>query len=172
MANLQAIDPKDFLVSPFKLIGQDAMLIAAEKDGRCNAMTASWGGLGVMWRRNVAFTVIRPQRFTKEFVDSADTYSLNFFPSGNEKMLNYMGSASGRDEDKIAKAGLTVERDGATPYFGGVKAVMLCRKLFAQPYRPEFFVDMTIDPELYAKKDYHTLYIGEVTKILALPGSL
>ena len=34
------------------------MLISAEKDNNVNTMTASWGGVGVMWGKNVAYIVI------------------------------------------------------------------------------------------------------------------
>ena len=160
------IAPDDFLVSPFRLIGREWMLIAAEKDGRVNAMTASWGGLGVMWGKNVAYIVIRPQRFTKEFVDASGSFSLNFFDASFHKSLGYFGSVSGRDEDKIAKTGLSVASSGGAPYFGEAATVIICRKLFAQPYLPEGFIDRECDTTWYPEKDYHTLYIGEVTKIL------
>jgi Conserved protein/domain typically associated with flavoprotein oxygenases, DIM6/NTAB family len=172
MAAFKEIKPEEFTISPFRLIGKDWMLIAAEKDGRCNAMTASWGGLGVMWGKNVAFAVIRPQRFTKEFVDDADEFTLNFLGPEHRKTLDYMGTASGRDEDKIAKTGLTVEHAGSAPYFAESAAALVCRKLFAQPYRPECFIDASLDRQWYPDKDYHTLYVAEVTKVLVKPGSL
>lgn len=171
MADFTDIRPEDFKVSPFHLIGDEWMLIAAEKNGRCNAMTASWGGLGHMWHMNVAFVVIRPQRFTKEFVDGSATFSLNFFGSGRRDMLGYMGSASGRDGDKIAHSALTTLHDGGTPYFGEAATVLLCRKLYAQPYGGEFFIDHEPDREHYPDKDYHTFYITEITRIMAKPGS-
>lgn len=160
--------PEDFRISPFAMIGSEWMLIAAEKEGRTNAMTASWGGLGVMWHKNVAFIVIRPHRFTKEFVDAADTFSLNFFLDAKRRdTLNYFGTVSGRDEDKVAKAGLTVAHADGAPYFAESRAVVLCRKLYAQPYEERFFIDSASDKKCYPDKDYHTLYIGEVLRILA-----
>ena len=172
MSTFSEIKPEDFAVSPFRMIGKEWMLIAAEKEGHCNAMTASWGGLGVMWGKNAVFAVIRPQRFTKEFVDASGTFSLNFFAPEHHSKLEYMGSVSGRDEDKIAHTGLTVAHDAGAPYFGEARAVILCRKLFAQPYLPESFLDRTVEKTWYPDKDYHTLYVGEVTKILAKRGSL
>lgn len=166
MPTFRDIAPDQFDFSPFRLIGRDWMLIAAEKEGHANAMTASWGGLGVMWGRNVAFVVIRPQRFTKEFVDAGAVFSLNFFPDGHRENLNYFGSTSGRDEDKIAKTGLTVEHADGAPYFGEADKAILCRKLFAQPYRSESFIDSACDTQWYPGKDYHTLYIAEVLRIM------
>ena len=166
MSGLSEVKPEDFKISPFQAIGKEWMLIAAEKNGKANAMTASWGGLGVMWGKNAAFIVIRPQRHTKEFIDSSDVFSLNFLAEKFRKELNYFGTVSGRDEDKIAKAGFTVEHDGKAPYFAEARAVVVCRKLYAQPYRPECFIDPEPDGAWYPQKDYHTLFIGEVTRLL------
>jgi hypothetical protein len=85
MFKLNEIKPELIEQNPFKLIGQDWMLITAEKDGKVNTMTASWGGFGVMWAKNVAYIVMRPQRYTKEFVDNSDTFSLTFFDSSYKK---------------------------------------------------------------------------------------
>ena len=117
MKQWKEIAPEALEKSPFQMIGKDWMLVTAEKDGKANTMTASWGGLGVMWGKNVAFIVIRPQRYTKEFIDGSDTLSLSFYDESFRKQLSYLGAVSGRDEDKIAKAGLTLTHDGETPYF-------------------------------------------------------
>ena len=60
----------------FQMIGKDWLLLTAKKDGKVNTMTASWGGVGVMWGKQVAFLFIRPQRYTKEFVDAAAEMSI------------------------------------------------------------------------------------------------
>jgi hypothetical protein len=83
------ISAEEFAYSPFKTIGKDWLLVTAQKDGRANAMTASWGGLGVMWGKNVAFIVIRPQRYTKEFIDGAEGFSLSVFGEERRKMMSY-----------------------------------------------------------------------------------
>lgn len=142
------------------------MLIAAEKDNKVNTMTASWGGLGIMWGKNVTYVVIRPQRYTKEFVDNSDTFSLTFFDNNFKKQLGYIGNTSGRDEDKISKANLTIKHSDNTPYFEEGKLTIICRKLYAQNLKPEYFITSGIDEKWYPEKDYHTLYISEVEKIL------
>lgn len=166
MPGFVEIEPEQFERSPFKLIGKDWMLIAAEKDGRANAMTAAWGGMGFMWDKNVVFIVIRPQRFTKTLVDGSDTFSLTFFDASYKKMFGYMGTVSGRDEDKIAKSGLTLSYSGDTPYFEEAEAVLICRKLYAQTFRPECFTNREINGRVYPNSDHHTLYIAEVERIL------
>ncbi|MCD7714987.1 MAG: flavin reductase [Lachnospiraceae bacterium] len=163
----QEIKPTELNENVFDLIGKQWLLVTAGKpDGTCNTMTASWGGLGVMWGKNVAFLVIRPQRYTKEFIDSSETLSISVLPDGYKKQYGYLGSVSGRDEDKIAKTGLTVVKDGETPYFEEARLSMICRKLFAQPYDPEAFLDKKTEEDCYPQKDYHTLYICEIEKVL------
>lgn len=78
----------------------------------------------------------------------------------------YLGRVSGRDENKIEKAGLTVAYEGATPYFEQARLVMICEKMFAQPYQPESFLDKKLLDRWYPEKDYHTLYICEIKHIL------
>ncbi len=150
----------------FKLIGKDWMLVAAQKDGKTNAMTASWGFAGVMWGKNCLITAIRPQRYTKEFIDGSDTFSITILPDGYRDTLNYFGSVSGRDEDKIAKSGLTVEKCENTPYFAEGKLVLICRKMFAQEIKAESFIDKEALEKWYTNNDFHTLYVAEIVKVL------
>lgn len=150
----------------FKLIGKDWMLVAAQKDGKTNAMTASWGFAGVMWGKNCLITAIRPQRYTKEFIDGSDTFSITILPDGYRDTLNYFGSVSRRDEDKIAKSGLTVEKCENTPYFAEGKLVLICRKMFAQEIKAESFIDKEALEKWYPNNDLHTLYVAEIVKVL------
>ena len=117
MMNYKEIKPIDLNESTFRLIGHDWMLVTAAHNSRVNTMTASWGGFGVLFNKNVAYIFVRPQRFTKEFVDGSDRFSLTFFDKSFKKELSYLGTASGKDEDKISKAGLTTLYLGETPYF-------------------------------------------------------
>ncbi len=161
----QEIKTTELNANPFQMIGKDWLLITAEKDGKCNTMTASWGGLGVMWGKDVAFIVLRPQRYTKEFVDASASLSICVLPESFRKEYSYLGSVSGRDEDKIAKAGLTVVHEDGVPYFEEANTALICKKLYAQPYSPEYFTVDGIDQKWY-ENDYHTMYICEVEKVL------
>ncbi len=160
------IQPEQFDKNAFQMIGKDWMLVTAEKDGKVNTMTASWGGAGVMWGKNVAFVVIRPQRYTKEFIDASDTFSLSILDNSYRKTLNYLGTVSGRDEDKIQKSGLTVEHSGNTPYFKEANTVLLLKKLYHQEMSPDCFIDKSLIEKWYPNADYHTLYVAEIEKIL------
>lgn len=160
------IKPTDIERNTFTQIGKEYMLITAKKNDKINTMTASWGGLGVMWNKNVAYIVIRPQRYTKEFVDFADCFSLSFFNGEIKDKLAYLGAISGRDEDKIVKVGLTTICEDNIPYFEEAKLVLLCKKLFASDIKGDNFIDKEIMNKNYPNKDFHTLYIGEITKVL------
>ncbi len=166
MSEFNSINIEELNRSTCKMIGKEWMLITSAKNGKVNTMTASWGGLGVMWGKNVAFIVIRPQRYTKEFVDSSDTLSLSFFNEDKKKILSYLGTVSGRDEDKIGKSGLTVEFDGDIPYFGEAETVIEVKKLYHQELKPECMLDGEIDTKWYPDKDYHTMYICEIEKVM------
>ena len=101
---MKSIKPEELEKNVFHMIGKEWLLVTAEKEGKVNTMTASWGGLGVMWGKNVAYIVLRPQRYTKEFVDAGETFSLSVLDEEYRKTLSYLGTVSGRDEDKITKA--------------------------------------------------------------------
>lgn len=166
MDKFTEIKTEELNESPFKLIGKDWMLITAKKDDKVNTMTASWGGLGVMWGKDVAYIVVRPQRYTKEFIDNSDTFSLTFFDDEYKKTLGYLGKVSGRDEDKISNSNLTLNTYENTPYFEEGKVVLVCKKLYGQYLDPKCFLEDGIDERWYPEKDYHMLYIAEIKNVL------
>lgn len=166
MSNLNKIDPCQLNKSTFQLIGKDWMLITAEKDGKANTMTASWGGFGVMFRKNVAYIVLRPQRYTKEFIDGSNKFSLSFLDDSFRDTLNYLGTVSGRNENKIQKSNLTLSHYKNIPYFEEAKLVITCKKLYTQTFNQKSFVETSIIDECYPKRDFHTLYISEIEDIL------
>lgn len=121
-----------------------------------------------MWGKNVAVTVLRPQRYTKEFIDQTDSFTLSFYDDTFKKDLSYLGSVSGRDEDKISKTRLTPTDANGIPYFEEAKIVLICKKLYAQPMDPAGFTEAgrELDGEWYPEKDYHVLYAAEIEQIL------
>ena len=155
-----------FNENAFNMIGKDWLLISAEKDGKTNTMTASWGGVGIMWNKKVAFLFIRPQRYTKEFVDASDRLSVCVLPNSYRKELSYLGSVSGRDEDKITKAGLDVKKYDDVPYFEQARLTLICKKLYCQNLEEPSFIDKSIIDQWYPQKDYHHMYVVEIEKIL------
>ena len=166
MSGFKKINIKDFFPNPFEIKDKWMLISAAKPDGTVNTMTASWGSFGVMWNKEVVFIVIRPQRFTREFIESSESLSLTFFDDSYKKALAYLGKASGRDEDKIAKAGLSVAMDNDVPYFEEAERVIFAKKLFVQRIEEAAFLDEKIIDRWYPEKDFHYLYIAEITKVL------
>ena len=165
MQPFKEITPQQLADNPFQLIGKDWMLISAQHDGGANTMTASWGGLGVLWNRPVATIYIRPHRHTYGFVEAADTFSLCFFDQSYRDKLAYCGRVSGRDEDKIAHCGFeTLVVEGA-PVFTQARLALVCKKIYTHDIDPARFLDNTIE-ENYPLKDYHRMYIGQIIKVL------
>ena len=118
MRAFKKISAKEIKDNPFCLIGDDWGLVTAEKNGSVNMMTVSWGGVGVMWNKPVAFTFIRPQRYTFGFLESGSGFTISFFDEAHRKALSFCGSKSGRDHDKVKETGLTtVFTDDGLPYF-------------------------------------------------------
>lgn len=161
---LQKIDPKSLDENVFSLIGERWMLITAGTPQRCNTMTASWGGLGVLWGRPAATCYIRPQRYTFEFVEAGEYFTLGFFGEEYRKALAFCGAKSGRDVDKVKECGFTVAAGaGNASYFEQADLVLVCKKAYWQDLDPTHFLDPSIEKH-YAQKDYHRMYIGEIVE--------
>lgn len=140
------------------------MLVTSQKDGRVNTLTASWGALGSLWHRKVAFIFIRPSRYTNEFLKSNPEFTLTFF-DGRKKEMGYLGSTSGRDvPDKIEKAGLTTVMVDGQPTFKEGRLVLLCRTLYVDPVEREKFLDKSIDDEMNPDGNRSIIYIAEIEK--------
>lgn len=161
----QEINVKELNGNVFEMIGDQWMLITAKKDGKINTMTASWGAMGIMWGKNVATAYIRPQRYTKEFVDSSDVFTLSFFGGEQKKAMGHLGSVSGRTEpDKIDRAGLHVTEIEGYPTFEEATLTLVCKKLYVQEMRPECFLGTEEIERWYPDKDFHYMYMAEIVK--------
>ena len=166
MSTFKEISPNEISANPFELIGEQwALITAADGDG-CNPMTASWGGVGIMWNRPVVFAFIRPQRYTHGLVENGDHYTLSFYPEKYRAALRLCGTKSGRDINKAQACGLTPVYDEAAPYFEEAELVLVCRKLYAQDMNEESAAAREVVIPNYSGNDWHTMYIGEIIKVL------
>ena len=167
---------QDVNISPIPLFADEwALVTAGTKETGFNTMTISWRHVGAIWGANqgmpTATIYIRPQRYTKEFVDREPLFTISYLSADYRKELLYLGDRSGRDEDKVANSGLTpVFGDGFT-YFAEAKMVLVCRKVYAAPILESGFMDRSIIDGNYPQRDYHTMYIGEIVKILGVETS-
>lgn len=161
---MKKVDPREIERSVIRLIGDEWMLVSAGTAEKFNTMTASWGGMGVLWGKPVAFVFIRPQRYTFEFTERCDTMTLSFFEETYRPALKFCGSHSGRDMDKVAQAGLTPwYTPSGNVSFEEASLVFEGRKLYAEWIDPAHFLDPSIAEKWYPTKDFHKMYIVEIT---------
>lgn len=148
------------------LIGKEWMLVSAGNEKTFNTMTAQWGHLGAIWNGDMPTSVIylRPQRYTRTFVDKENYYTLSFFDEAYKKDLMYLGTHSGRDEDKLAKTSLTPVFSDESVFFKEAKMVLVCRKIYRDKLHEESFIDQDILKKNYPEHDFHYVYIGEIVK--------
>ena len=161
--------PIDMLnMHPFTKIGKEWALISAGDKNKCNTMTVSWGGVGVLWGKNVVYIFIRDSRYTKEFIDNGEFFSMSFFNEKYRDALSYCGKESGRNvDDKFKGAGLTPAFRHNIPYPDEANLVLLCRKMAAVPITEDTFVDPQIMPKWYSDNDMHVMYVGEIIEAVA-----
>ena len=152
--------------NPVHLIGQEWMLITAGYQEHFNTMTASWGAMGEIWFKPVCFCFVRPQRSTYEFMEKFGVFTLSFFEEQYKPQLNFCGSHSGRETDKVSDCGFTPRQaENGSVFFDEARLVIECRKLYYQDLNPAHFVDETILHN-YPQQDFHRMYVGEMTRVL------
>ena len=168
---MKEISVTELQMNPMTMIAKEWMLVTAGNQERgYNTMTASWGHLGSIWGHGgglpTAVVYLRPQRYTKEFVDREELFTITVFPEEYKKAVGYLGSHSGRDGDKVAAAGLTPVFGEGYTYFAEASLVMVCRKLYQAPLVEEGFLDKRVMKDCYPQRDFHDLYIGHIVKVL------
>ena len=159
---VKKISPYDLHYNTFDLIENQWMLITAGNKQGLNMMTANWGGFGFLWDKPVITCYIRPQRYTRQFIDRNEYLSLSFFESNYREVLKFCGEKSGLYCDKIAFSGLTPVYDMLAPYYKEAKLVIICRKMYCQQMDSSNFIDKSIDKQNYSDGDYHFMYICEI----------
>ena len=160
------ITPEQWQDNVFRRIEKDWMLITVANEEKCNTMTASFGGFGVLFFKNVAHIYVRPSRFTYSLLEQNENFSLSFFNGEKYRSaLQYCGKASGRNENKFEACGLSVRMEESFPVIEQADVSVLCRKIYAADLNQGTFFDPTIQKRCYPEGDTHRLYIGEIIKI-------
>ncbi|MDO4490311.1 MAG: flavin reductase [Lachnospiraceae bacterium] len=157
----EKVNVYDLQLNPFQEIGKNWTLISAAVDGKVNTMTASWGNMGVLWGKEALTVYIRQSRYTKEFVDAQEYFTVSLFDEDKKKPLGLLGKKSGRDGDKIAEAGFHVTMVEGQPAFEESKMVFVCRKMY-QADMPKAAMPEEAIKAYYPDDDIHTMYIGEI----------
>lgn len=168
MAEFVEVSTRELTFNVFDTVSNQWAVIATQDEGKVNGMTISWFQMGYLWRHDVVTVYVRPQRHTFPLINEQKTFGLCFFnhQGDNKQKLGYLGSASGKNEDKLAKCGFDARYDGETPYIAQADMVFICEKLYEQDIDPAGFDDSTIDSKEYAIKDYHRMYVAKIVKVL------
>ena len=162
MEGFVQISPEE-LDNAIKSIGSDWMLITADDKihGRANAMTASWGAMGVLWNKNICICFVRPQRYTYTLMKEENEFSIAFMGEEHRNALRFCGKESGRDRDKLSACGLTVNRELGVPVINEADTVLVCKKLYEDDIREQSFLDKSLLIN-YTNQDYHRFYVCEI----------
>lgn len=171
--NYHSVEAKVWNENVFSLLGDQWALVTAGDEKKCNTMTVSWGGIGILWGKPTATLYIRPQRYTKEFMDREGYVSLSFMGEGFRKELAYCGKYSGKDVDKWKECGFEAGFRGVTegetscsvPYVEGAKFVLICKIRAVMPMVGDALPE-DVKESWYPNKDYHDVYYCEIMEVM------
>ena len=164
----QEVSTRDLSFKVFETIANVWGVVTMQDEGKVNAMTVNWFQMGHLWRDDVVTVYIRPQRHSYPLMNARDTFSVCIFEPNDEdrKKLSFLGSASGKDHDKLAECGYTAQYDGETPYIAQAKWVFICEKIYVQDLDPAGFLDREFADKEYQAGDYHRMYVARIKKVL------
>lgn len=164
--NFEEISWQDLNDNAIHMIGKDWMLVAAGTEGDYNMMTASWGTLGWLWERPVSTIYVRPQRHTHNYTEREGYYTLTFYDDPDKEALRLMGTVSGKNFDKMNYEKLTpVVTPNGSIGFEEAYLIIECKKLYTTVLEESEFNDETPMEDMYPERDFHTVYIGEITGV-------
>lgn len=164
---MKRIEIKDLTENFFESISKEWMLVTAGTPEHFNTMTASWGGIGFLWNKPVAFIFIRPERYTYEFAEKNEYLTLSFLGDENRQIYNICGSKSGRDTDKVQETGLKpLPTPEGNITFEQSRLTLECRKLYSRMLEPESFIDKQPLEKWYSENNgMHKMYIVEIVNV-------
>ena len=155
----------EFTTDIFKQFDKKWALLTAGTKDDYNTMTISWGGLGTIWNKPVATVYVRESRYTHDYMEKNDCFTISFYPEQYKQLLGVLGSKSGRDIDKKNISELSPKVAGDSMTFEEAEITLVCKKLFKQKLLPENMPKEVVS-SLYADNDLHDMYIGEVVDII------
>ena len=163
MEGFRKIDSRE-LENSIKMIGDDWMLITAydKEQERANAMTASWGAMGVLWNKSVCICFVRPQRHTHKLLCEQNRFSIAFMSEEYRDALRLCGRESGRDIDKLRASGLSATELDGVSVINEADTLLICKKLYEDELREGCFIEPSVMETYRAKNDYHTFYVCEI----------
>ena len=167
MREFHPIDIKDLDLNAWKTIGEDWLLVTAGGKKHHNTMTISWGAFGEHWNRPTVTVMLRPQRYTRGFVEKREKFSISILSQTDDtkKKLAYLGRVSGRDENKLEKVDLHYNRMDKVPSIQEAEYVINCKVIYRDQINKDNFILPDLAKEHYPEKAYHYIYIGEIVSV-------
>ena len=159
------MDLKNFNFAPLYTIDQEWAVLTAGEKNNYNSMTISWGGLGTIWNKPVVTVYVKPIRYTYQFMENSEYFTVSFFDEEYKSDLGILGSKSGRDCDKIALTKLTPKELIKGVTFEQSKLTIICKKIYFQDMDINQVPQEAID-RFYKVDPIHRMYIGEVIDII------
>lgn len=173
--NRQPIPIERLVIRPISIFHNQWFLLTSGDftTGEFNCMTISWGSIGEVWSKPLVQVFVRPVRHTYQFMEKFSTFTLCAFAKAYQSELNYLGSRSGRDEDKLAEVGLTpmAAQVAKAPVYEEAELAIECRKTYWQDMDPSHFLVQGIEQN-YPLKDYHRIYYGDILAISGIEAYL
>ena len=165
---LHPINPRNLSVLPHDILEFRSMLLSSGnlQTGDFNMMTIGWGAFGTMWNKPLAMVVVRPTRYTIEFMEKYPDFTITAFPNEYRKALSILGTKSGRDTNKLALSGLSpiAAKMVSSPSYAESELSIECRKIYFDDLQPEHFLDKSIMNN-YPDRDFHRIYFGEIVYV-------
>ncbi len=158
---------REFSENIISLLDPNGAALIAGSGEHWNAMTLSWGSLGVVWDRPVFIAHVRKNRFTHSILSSSGSFTVNFLGPEHLELLGCLGHHSGRGLDKPdycqfrVHPSLTVPAPSAE----GALYTLECRIIYRSDIIPENISDEEIPFTHYGDPIYHTAFYGEITEI-------
>lgn len=166
MPNRIVIPFEKLNINTFQFWNDWLLLTSGENEpGKFNPMTVAMGSIGVMWKKPILMVGVRPSRYTYEFMEKYDSFTICKFPAEYKNALTLLGSKSGRDIDKIKESGLTpfASLKVAAPSFAEAELILECKKIYFDDLKSEHSGDLV--KEFYKDREYHRLYIGLIVGV-------
>ncbi len=144
---------------------QWALVTAGDMTG-FNTMTIGWGGVGCLWRRPVATVYVRPCRYTYQFMENNDYFTVSFFGDEYRDALKLLGAKSGRDCDKVQLSGLTPVPAGKSVTFAQAECTLLCKKIYHHDLQADQIPEDIFNQFYQPGETPHRVYYGQIIDVI------
>ena len=159
------ITPEELSGNIIKMVSKQWMLITAGQPDKFNSMTAGWGGIGVLWSKPVVFIAVRDTRYTYQFLERENYFTLTFFDEKYRAQLHMFGTKSGRNVDKLKESGFTAINTGKGMAYEEAKLIIACKKIYGDKLEATNASNLEPNPWFFKGAGYHKLYFGEIVGI-------